>query len=85
MPDVRTIRASETTNGAQVIFFQLLPAANAFRRSILHLCYARFFPEFEACSAVVVANRCMALAIIPVHPVWWLAPSPAPLSPWKYS
>ena len=21
----------------------------------------------------------------PVHPVWWLAPSPAPLSPWKYS
>jgi hypothetical protein len=20
-----------------------------------------------------------------VHPVWWLAPSPAPLSPWKYS
>jgi len=24
-------------------------------------------------------------AIRPVHPVWWLAPSPAPLSPWKYS
>ena len=21
----------------------------------------------------------------PVHPVWWLAPNPAPLSPWKYS
>ena len=21
----------------------------------------------------------------PVHPVWWLAPRPAPLSPWKYS
>ena len=21
----------------------------------------------------------------PVQPVWWLAPSPAPLSPWKYS
>ena len=21
----------------------------------------------------------------PVHPVWWDAPSPAPVSPWKYS
>ena len=21
----------------------------------------------------------------PVQPVWWLAPRPAPLSPWKYS
>src|ERR687886_2436102 len=20
-----------------------------------------------------------------VHPVWWLAPTPAPVSPWKYS
>ena len=25
------------------------------------------------------------LAISAVHPVWWLAPMPAPLSPWKYS
>ena len=25
------------------------------------------------------------VAIAPVQPVWWLAPSPAPLSPWKYS
>src|SRR5262249_19288790 len=24
-------------------------------------------------------------ATSPVHPVWWLAPRPAPLSPWKYS
>jgi hypothetical protein len=27
----------------------------------------------------------MVLATSPVQPVWWLAPSPAPLSPWKYS
>jgi hypothetical protein len=27
----------------------------------------------------------MSLATSPVHPVWWLAPIPAPLSPWKYS
>ena len=31
------------------------------------------------------ANCCMSLAMTPVHPVWWLAPRPAPLSPWKYS
>ena len=32
------------------------------------------------------ARRCRAAARSrPVHPVWWLAPSPAPLSPWKYS
>ena len=24
-------------------------------------------------------------ATVPVQPVWWLAPMPAPLSPWKYS
>ena len=27
----------------------------------------------------------MIRAIPPVQPVWWLAPMPAPLSPWKYS
>ena len=27
----------------------------------------------------------ISVATSPVHPVWWLAPSPAPLSPWKYS
>jgi hypothetical protein len=27
----------------------------------------------------------ISLATTPVHPVWWLAPRPAPLSPWKYS
>ena len=30
-------------------------------------------------------GRSRRRAIKPVHPVWWLAPSPAPLSPWKYS
>ena len=30
-------------------------------------------------------EQCMARAMIPVQPVWWLAPRPAPLSPWKYS
>jgi len=46
---------------------------------------AAVLPNSRTCSAVVVANRCMVRAIKPVHPVWWLAPSPAPLSPWKYS
>jgi hypothetical protein len=26
-----------------------------------------------------------SLATSPVHPVWWLAPTPDPSSPWKYS
>src|SRR5262249_43126322 len=42
-------------------------------------------PSARTWSEVVVANKCMARAITPVHPVWWLAPMPAPLSPWKYS
>ena len=46
---------------------------------------AAALPSSSICSAVVVANRCMVRAMIPVHPVWWLAPRPAPLSPWKYS
>jgi len=39
-------------------------------------------------SAVVASSlpiRSSVRAIVPVHPVWWLAPRPAPLSPWKYS
>ena len=34
------------------------------------------------------SSRCccsITRAITPVQPVWWLAPMPAPLSPWKYS
>ena len=30
-------------------------------------------------------RRRIRSAISPVQPVWWAAPSPAPLSPWKYS
>ena len=46
---------------------------------------AAFLPSSRTCSADVVANRCMMRAMMPVQPVWWLAPMPAPLSPWKYS
>ena len=31
------------------------------------------------------SGRQIRSATSPVQPVWWLAPSPAPLSPWKYS
>ena len=41
------------------------------------------------CSDDRVAHRSplcwRSLATIPVQPVWWPAPMPAPLSPWKYS
>ena len=43
------------------------------------------FDTARASFAFRRAKISMARAIVPVHPVWWLAPSPAPLSPWKYS
>ena len=60
----------------------LLDGAEAsYDRERLRIYYSR---EIEP-ALVLVAKRCMARATRPVHPVWWLAPSPAPLSPWKYS
>src|SRR6516225_4104969 len=44
-----------------------------------------FCAPFRVASGVRRANKSSTRAIVPVHPVWWLAPSPAPLSPWKYS
>jgi hypothetical protein len=40
-------------------------------------------PSSRNCSAVMALNICSSLATRPVQPVWWLAPRPAPLSPWK--
>ncbi len=41
----------------------------------------------RAARSVLLAQRhsSIRLATSAVHPVWWLAPMPAPLSPWKYS
>ncbi len=36
-------------------------------------------------STPFVGRRQMRSATSPVQPVWWVAPRPAPLSPWKYS
>src|SRR6516164_2668771 len=44
-----------------------------------------FLGDRSAISESRRANKSKLLAISPVHPVWWLAPRPAPLSPWKYS
>ena len=33
-------------------------------------------------SGFSIANRCVSAGMTALHPVWWLAPSPAPLSPW---
>src|SRR5262249_40968507 len=46
---------------------------------------AASLPTLRNCSDELVALMCMMRAITPVQPVWWLAPSPAPLSAWKYS
>jgi hypothetical protein len=69
-------------------------------RTCLHLYSPRFSPPTcslmsrSARGLSSVSNRALASArpkmssrgaTRPVHPVWWLAPRPAPFSPWKYS
>ena len=46
---------------------------------------AASFPILSDVFASSVPNSSIKVATTPVHPVWWLAPSPAPFSPWKYS
>jgi len=36
------------------------------------------------CSPSIWPKSSISLPTSPVQPVWWLAPRPAPLSPWKY-
>ena len=57
-----------------------LPPTCAFTRS------SRNLPR-SSCRSLASTRPKMSSsgATRPVHPVWWLAPSPAPLSPWKYS
>src|SRR5262249_51066669 len=40
---------------------------------------------FSKLSASTDPRTWISVATSPVQPVWWLAPNPAPLSPWKYS
>ena len=50
--------------------------------------YGRAIGHWRSSSTVSASNwprLWISLATRPVHPVWWDAPSPAPLSPWKYS
>jgi len=42
-------------------------------------------PMARSASAFTPRNSSGSSATVPVQPVWWLAPMPAPLSPWKYS
>ena len=42
-------------------------------------------PRSRSCLGSRQPYNWMILAIRPDQPVWWLAPIPAPLSPWKYS
>ncbi len=45
---------------------------------------AAHLPTFRTFSGSSRAKSSISLATSLVQPVWWLAPSPAPLSPWKY-
>jgi hypothetical protein len=44
-----------------------------------------YFETWRTRAGSMRANKSIVRAITPVQPVWWLAPRPAPLSPWKYS
>jgi hypothetical protein len=46
---------------------------------------SRSFDCSRIVRASVEANSASVGAIAPVHPVWWLAAIPRPVSPWKYS
>ena len=67
--------------------YRLMCVPSALRRHLLPdqpvLQLLAFGPP--ASSGSRRANRSSSGAARPVQPVWWLAPSPAPLSPWKYS
>ncbi len=55
------------------------------------LFYLRTIRERNSLMSFQTGDGCLGpicwstFAIKPVQPVWWLAPRPAPLSPWKYS
>ena len=55
------------------------------RRPASALKAAASAPGVSSSSLVSSALVWMMRATQPVQPVWWLAPMPAPLSPWKYS
>src|SRR4051812_24178940 len=46
---------------------------------------AAFRPTSRNRAPSTLPNSSMSEATSPVQPVWWLAPMPAPLLPWKYS
>ena len=46
---------------------------------------AASLPPSRNCRSSRRPKSSIIFAMSPVHPVWWLAPRPAPLSPWKYS
>ena len=60
------------------------PGASMFR-CCSRLRSARLTPVASNCSGRKRGKNAISAGMIAVHPVWWLAPSPAPLSPWKYS
>ena len=50
------------------------------------ICSAGCFCDIRAVRArLCYRHSSIRLATSAVHPVWWLAPRPAPVSPWKYS
>jgi len=76
---------------AQDVLFFLDRAAPEFSQATClsgvgsFLANAPALPADRSCCPSIRPKSSINLATIPVQPVWWLAPRPAPLSPWKYS
>jgi hypothetical protein len=49
------------------------------------LANAPLLPAARNCFSSIRPKTSISFATRPVQPVWWPAPRPAPLSPWKYS
>ena len=64
----------------------LSPFSAALRRPVRERPWPASAPlDLEQALASTRPKRSSRGATRAVHPVWWLAPRPAPLSPWKYS
>jgi len=62
-----------------------LNQATSLPRVGSRLANALALPESRISAPSILPKNSISFATRPVQPVWWLAPRPAPLSPWKYS
>ena len=76
----------QVTRVHDAAFFEYGGAVRAYAAQILYRgCQGNGHSIAIAMAEFIAAVCSISLATSAVHPVWWLAPNPAPVSPWKYS